>query len=317
MKAAWLVSLPLAALTTACMVGDAGSGDDGDGEPVPATGELQGPITGDQTWSGPIKLIGNVTIEPGATVTVDAGTALEAKAGVTLRVKGTLRVNGTAAAKVTMLPTMDATTWAGIVADAGATVDLTYTEGSDVATLVYCHAGATCNLDRIDFTGLGQAIVVEGTATLSRSRVSDMVNGGVSVMNGDLTITDSTVLGSSGDTVVQNGGALVIDHSELGEAQGQVDHCVLHIGSAQTLRITRSIIRDGVYGMMLGGTTGAVMQYNNWVGNDPAQDISLVGTNTAADLRYNYWDKGAPDLGAGYDASSPSATRIADAGPRP
>jgi len=69
--------------------------------------------------------------------------------------------------------------------------------------------------------------------------------------------------------------------------------------------------------MMLGGTNGAVMQYNNFVENDAGQDISEVGVNTLVDLRYNYWDQGAPALGAAYDVSMPAAARIADAGPRP
>lgn len=314
------VASALALLLSACVVGSEdpgpGGGGDDDGVVPPPTG-IAGSITSNQTWSGAQTITADATIEAGVTVTVSAGAAIEAKQGVTLRVKGTLRVEGTDAAKATFLPTADALTWAGIVADSGAVVDLAYVEGTDVATLVYCHAGATCDLDHVVFDDLGKALVVEGTATLTKSRISKVQNGGVSVSNGSLEITDSYLLTSSGDVVIQNGGSLVIDHSEIGEAQGSYEHCDLHIGSATTLRITRSNIRSGVYGMMLGGTNGAVMQYNNWTENGAGTDISEVGTNTNVDLRFNYWDQGAPAMGAAYNVASAATTRIADAGPRP
>ena len=316
-----LRALPFALLLSACVVGSEdpgpGGGGGGDDDDVPPPTGIAGSITSNQTWSGAQTITANATIEAGVTVTVSAGAAIEAKDGVTLRVKGTLRVEGTDAAKVTFLPTADALTWAGIVADTGGRVDLAYTEGTDVATLVYCHTGATCNLDHVVFDDLGKAIVVEGTATLTKSRISKVQNGGISVNNGSLEMTDSYAITSSGDIIVQNGGSLVIDHSEVGDAMGTYDHCGLHIGSATTLRITRSNIRASVYGMMLGGTNGAVMQYNNWSENGAGTDISEVGTNTNVDLRFSYWSQGAPNMGAAYNVSSPATARITDAGPRP
>ncbi len=313
MKAHPPVALALTLLCGACVVG--GDGDD-DATVPPPTG-ITGSIEGNQTWSGAQTIVGDTTIEDGATVTVTAGAAIEVRDGLTLRVRGTLRVEGTEAAKVTFLPTADALGWAGIVADDGAEVSLAHVEGTDVATLVYCHGGATCALDHVVFDGLGKAVVVEGTATVTRSRISDVVNGGITVMNGNLTITDSHVLTSSGDLVVQNGGTLVIEYSEIGETTGSYEHCDLHIGSAGSLRVTRSIIRSGVYGMMIGGTDGAVFQYNNWVENDAGNDVSEVGINSNVDMRFNYWDQGAPQLGPQFDVSSPAAEPIADAGPRP
>jgi hypothetical protein len=309
-----IACLASALLVPACVVGTDDPGGDDD---VPPPEGIAGSITSNQTWSGPQTIVANATIEAGVTVTVPAGAAIDAKDGVTLRVKGTLRVEGTEAAKVTFMPTADAMTWAGIVADSGATVSIAYAEGTDVATLIYCHAGATCDLDHVVFDDLGKALVVEGTASITKSHISKMVNGGVTISGGTLTITDTKLLTSSGDLVVQNGGSLTIDHSEIGEAMGSYEHCNLHIGSAASLTITRSNIRAGVYGMMLGGTSGAVMQYNNWTENDPGLDISEVGVNTSVDLRFNYWDQGAPTLGAAYDTSSPAGSLITDAGPRP
>lgn len=308
-------ALSLAPLV-ACTVGSDQVGDD---DVTPTPGELSGTISADRALSGTVTLTADATIAAGATVTIAAGTHFEAKAGTTLRVAGTLLVDGTAAAPVTITPTADAPTWAGIVVDSGGAATLTHAEGSHVATLLYCHAGATaCVLDHATFTDMNNALITEADALIDHSRLSKVGNGGVSISGGDVTIRDSYLLTSTGDVIIQNGGALTIEYSEVGEAMGSYEHCDLHINSATALRITHSNIRAGVYGMMIGGTTGAVIQSNNFVENEPNKDISEVGVNTAVDLRFNYWGNGAPTgLGAAYDLSSPAAARLADAGPRP
>lgn len=317
MRSLSLVCLALALPLAACTVGgtDDAPADDDD---TPITGQIAGSITASGTWTGTITLTADATIESGVTIHVAPGTVFEAKMGTTLRVKGTLQVEGTAAAPVTMNPTVDAQTWAGIVVDAGGAATIAHATGDHAATLLYCHAGAvTCVLDHVTWSDVGSALVAEDDASILSSRISKMSNGGISMTAGTVTIRDSYILTSTGDLVVQNGGALVIEYSEIGEAIGSYEHCDLHINGAESLRISHSNIRAAVYGMMIGGTSGAVMQYNNFVENDAGNDVSPVGENTAVDLRFNYWDQGAPTgLGAAYDVSSPAAARIADAGPR-
>lgn len=311
-----LLAVALALPLAACMVGS--TPDDVGDDDVPNPGELRGSITADRTLSGTVTLTADATIEAGATVTVAAGTHLEARAGTTLRVKGTLLVDGTAASKVTITPAADALTWAGIVVDAGGAATLTHAEGSHVATLLYCHAGAVaCVLDHVTWSDLGVAVVADDDLRIESSRIEKMSNGGISVNGGDVVIRDTYLLTSTGDIVIQNGGSLTIEYSEIGEAADSYEHCDLHINNATALTITRSNIRAAVYGMMIGGTTNAVMQYNNFVENEVGKDVSEVGINTGGDLRFNYWDHGAPtDLGAAFNVSSPAAARIADAGPR-
>lgn len=300
----------------ACTVGEPGGGDDDD-PPIPVEGEISGAITANQTWSGTVTLVADATIADGVTVDVAAGTRFEGKMGTTLRVAGTLRVNGTEASPVTMVPTADALTWAGIVVDAGGSATLTHATGERVANLLYCHADTEgCVLDHVTFVEVGSVLIAEDDAAIRGSVVTDMNNGGVTVTAGNVTITDTHLLTSGGDILIQNGGSLTIEYSEIGEADASYEHCDLHINSAASLRITRSNIRAAVYGIMLGGTTNAVMQYNNFVENNAGNDISPVGENTGVDLRFNYWDHGAPALGPEYDVSSPAAARIADAGPR-
>ncbi len=309
-----LILVP-ALFLAACTVGSTDpvvSGDDGPGDPTDGT--ISGAITTDQTWDTTMELVGEATIEAGVTVTIMPGAAITAKDGVTLRVNGTLEAVGTAEAPISMMPS--AMTWAGIVVESGGAAHLSYVEGTDVATLMYCHTGASqCDMDHVEFTGIAQAIVAEGPAVIDHSRFVDISNGGLSVRTGgDLTVRDSYVLTSQGDLIVANGGTLTIEYSEIGDTQGSYDHCNFHI-NAGTISITRSNIIEGVYGMMLGGTTGAVFNYNNWMGNDT--DISEVGTNTSVNAQHNYWANGAPALGAAYDVSLAETAQITDAGPRP
>lgn len=312
-----VLALVLAPLGSACVVGEAADDVPGDDAPTP-TGQISGRITANQTWTGTVTLVADATIAAGVTVTIAAGARFEAKLGTTLRVEGVLVADGTAAAPVTMTPTTDALTWAGVVVDPGGSATLRYAAGSDVATLMYCHAGADgCVLDHVTFTDLSRALVAEDTASIIGSHLSRVDNGGVTVSNGDVTIRDSYILTSTGDVIIQNGGSLLIEYAEIGEAMGSYEHCDLHINGATALGINHSNIRAAVYGMMIGGTSGAVMQYNNFVENDLAKDVAEVGVNTAVDLRFNYWDHGAPTaLGAAYDVSMASPTRLADAGPR-
>lgn len=281
--------------------------------------EIKGSIGESAAWGGTVTLTENATIETGVVVTVAPGTVFQGAQGTVLTVHGTLLVEGTAAAPVTMNPAAGAGGWGGIIVEAGGSVSLTHATGTKVATLVSCKDDAAqCSMDSLEFTDIGIAMTAASVATISKSSFRNLANGGISVAaTGDLTVTDTYIWTSSHDLVVASGGRLIIDHSEIGGAQQSYEHCDVHIGSASELKITNSNIVSADYGMMLGGTTNAVIQYNNFMENEPGQDVSPVGANTGVDLRFNYWDKGAPTIGADYDTSSPAATAYAEAGPRP
>ncbi|HUH01024.1 MAG TPA: right-handed parallel beta-helix repeat-containing protein [Kofleriaceae bacterium] len=318
--------LVLALFVPACTVGDTGNPGGSPDAGAPAvdadlngSAEIKGSIGENSAWGGMVTLTENATIEPGVLVTVAPGTVFQGAQGTTLTVHGTLQVEGTAAAPVTMNPIEGDGGWGGILVEAGGSVSLSHATGTKVATLVSCKAGAAqCAMDSLEFTDLGIAMTAASVATISKSSFRNLANGGISVSgNGDLTVTDTYIWTSTHDLVVASGGRLIIDHSEIGGAQQSYEHCDLHISAASELRITNSNIVSAVYGMMIGGTTNAVIQYNNFMENDPGQDVDPVGANTGVDLRFNYWDQGAPTIGPDYDTSSPAATAYAEAGPRP
>jgi hypothetical protein len=216
-----------------------------------------------------------------------------------------------------MIPDPGASSWGGIAVDAGGSAAIRYVTGTEVDALMTCRAGAlACELERIDFEDVGTIIRAASAASLVESRVSGMANGAVHVASGgDLTVSDTELSQSSHDLVTASGGHLTIEHTTIGGTIDTYEHCNLHIGSADSLTITRSNIVTGVYGIMIGNVNSARINYNNWEGN--TNDVSPMGSPTDADFTHNYWGKGsAPSLGGEYDFTSLEPDRVADAGPR-
>jgi hypothetical protein len=279
--------------------------------------EVKGTITADATWSGVINMTEDTTIASGVTVTIAPDSWIEAAEGSFLRVEGNLLVAGTAEQPVTVYPLDTAPSWGGITVEAGGSADIQYLQGEHVSALLFCKEGALgCRLDSVRFVHLGNAIITNAASEISNSYFEDMANAGISVRAGaDLSIVDSYILTSDHDLIVTQGGSrLTVDHSEVGGAQGSYEHCNFHIGGADYVSITNSNLISSVYAVMIGNTSDAILQYNNIMDND--NDVLEVGANTNVDLRYNYWSRGAPSLGAAYDTASAAGEPYAESGPR-
>lgn len=293
---------------------------DPDPDPPPSTeSQLSGDITDSVSLSGELELIADATIKPGAAVVIEAGSTLLAAEGTTLTVEGQLVIDGTADSTVSITPADGATAWTGIAVASGGSAEVRYATGTAVGLLMACRAGASqCVLEGIDFTAIGQLMRAESTALIDKSRIETMRNGGVTLAGGDLTIRDTYLLDSDHDIVVASGGGnLTVEYSEIGGAQGAYEHCDLHIGSADSVSVTHSNIISAVYGMMIGGTSGATINNNNFESNNPNNDVLEVGTVSNIDMQSNYWDQGAPaNLGPSYNVGNASQTRLTDTGPR-
>ncbi|MBP9087816.1 MAG: hypothetical protein KBG15_16975 [Kofleriaceae bacterium] len=306
-------------LAVGCNVGDANPQTGVDAPVVvvdapPAVGNL---ITADETWSGTKVLTDTVTIAAGVTVTVEAGTNITGPAGKNLRVRGTLKVNGTAASRVSLKPTSGI--FAGVVVETGGTANVAYFDASQIATVFYVHAGATLTLDHADISDISKAVDVGGgTATVTRSKIQKMQNGGANLGSGTLTIRDSLLLESTGDIVVALAGALTIEYSEIGGATSIYEHCNLHIGGDVTIKVTHNNIRSSVVGLMFYGGTNADFTFNNWYENeadlDPAGGAALAGRT--GNFANSYWVN-PPVATTGATFMPMSATKLTDAGVRP
>jgi Periplasmic copper-binding protein (NosD) len=262
---------------------------------------VSGEITADATWSGDVQLTGDVTIAAGVTVTIAAGTHVVA-ADAGLAVSGTLVVAGTAAQQVSF--DASAGSWSGIAVQSGGKAQLTYANLTQAATAFDCGAGAAgCSLDHVHiFTNVrSAAFAAAGTITYSTLERTSSI--GIAVSSGaDLSISDSHLTTAGGDIVVQNGGKLKIDYSEIGKVVDSYEHCGIHINRADGLVIEHSDLHSNVYGGMIGGTTNARINYCNWTQNN--FDVDDLGGNVGLDLKNNYWDKAPPSAGDTSGAAS-------------
>ena len=296
--------------------------DDGGDPPLPPGDArvLSGEVTQSETITGPIVLTADAVIKQGVEITVGAGSSIQGQAGVFLRIEGTLNIAGTAQAPVSITPLAGQNAVGGISVDAGGSLSITHATGQDIAVLVNCAAGAlACNLDNLQFTSVGKVLQTSGPSTLTNSEISDLQNGGITISAGaNVTITDTSVHTSSHDLIIMSGGTLVFDHSRVGNTDpNATDHCGFHIGGADQLTITNSVLDSSVVGMMISGVKASTINYNNIALN--GTDIQKIGNSPAVvDLQFNYWDEGAPqDLPAGeFNVANPSATPYPDAGPR-
>jgi len=297
--------------------GDGNGDGDGDGDGDGGGTDMGETISESTTLSGDIHLAGNTTIAPDVDVVIEAGSSVSAAAGAKLIVQGTLLIDGTADATVSMMPDDVAAPWGGVVAESGGSVTMRYVTGTAVQTLLACKSGAvTCELDRLDLTDVGAVIQAASTATLKASRVQGMSNGAINVSaGGTLTVSDSDFSESSHDLVTASGGNLIVEYTNIGGTIDTYEHCNLHVGYADSLTITRSNIVTGAYGIMIGDVADASITYNNWEGND--EDVSPVGEPTNADFTHNWWGgHDPPTLGGNYDFTSEESVRVEDAGPR-
>lgn len=313
MKTARLIAFLFAAPLAACTVGGTGTGDDvppGDDQP-PGDG-LSGSVAADRTLSGTVQMTDDTQVEAGVTLTVSAGTVLEPAAGKTLRIKGTLRIQGAAGSEVMIAPPAGA--WAGIVAEAGATVEIAYVTGAMASVFVYSKATSTTTIDHANLTSIGKASQVEGAVTITSSHFEG--NTGVNILStGNLSATDTYFLGTTGDTVVQTGGTLVLDHVDVGNVSTGADHCALHINSGSDITVSYSNITDTTVGLMIGGTDGASFTYNNFSNLTNLEDISSDVLNTNGVFDHNYIT-GAPVTISGITFTNPETIAVPDAGPR-
>ena len=157
-------------LFAACTVGDdpvdPGDGDEhpDDMNPMPnpnPTGEgLSGTIASDMTLSGAVRVKGATTIPAGVTVTVAAGSTIDFVNGSNFIVAGTLRMEGTAAAKITARAEAGSTGWNGI--SVSGTLDIKY--GVFTGGRIYTN-GNTASLTIADtkmYQAAGDYIIMDG-----------------------------------------------------------------------------------------------------------------------------------------------------------
>ncbi len=265
-------------LTAACTVGSGaigpqGSGDDtqSDGGVTPPDG-ISGHITASTTWMGAVNIIGDTTIDPGVTVTVQPGAVVNVAAGMSIVVLGTLDAEGTSAAKITIQPAN-----AGLhfgAPDAGITV------GASALTVGSSPQPGTLIMKYVDQTGGSLRVFGSGTAT----------------------VTDSTFSKADGDLVqMSDTASLDFEYSAIGlTAAGDTTHCDMHfqtpMGSALTsIKVSHSNVSTSSYGIMFYAGTNADFTFDNWFMNSTTSLDPTIGS-VSGDFSSGYFDIVPPSI---------------------
>lgn len=126
------------------------------------TTQVSGHITSNATWSGAVAITGATTIDPGVTVTVMAGTAITAAAGITI--SGTLDIEGTSAAHVTIQPAAGAAHWGGFNLAAQGTLTTHYL--FETGAGLYLTSGATATIIDSQLSHQSGDLLVMGGGTI-------------------------------------------------------------------------------------------------------------------------------------------------------
>ncbi len=313
------------------MTGGGGGTDDmgGGGGPSDLAGlptmDVMGPIAANATWNNVINLKATTTINAGVTVTVAAGSLISAASGASLIVNGTLKVQGTAAQGVKLEPATTSS-WGGILAKSGGSVDLAYASITNTVVPLGCEAGATlCKADHVaisKFTGYGMDI--KSAATLSYVKVEQGGSDGIyasTVAGQTVSISDSTFRTTGGDALVLNGaGNFTITHNTVSAVVAGTtgQHCACHFDATGTYNVTFNTFDSSTVGFMASKMAAAsVVNNNNFISNTYSASETGVGVNAGVDLKNNYWGGGPPPAILGNSNTMPySTTPIAGTGPR-
>lgn len=270
---------------------------------------------GDQsgTWCGALRVSADVTVPVGETLTVCAGATVSFADGAGLTVRGTLRVEGTAAAPV-FFYAAPAATWPGV--SAAGTIVATYLDVSGASVGIETLAGASVMVTRGWLHDCTYGLRIGGGGTFDHVAVlggsTTAISGGALVMTDSIIDLDHPTL--SPDCTNFGGGGATLTHVRFTGC-----HCPLHIEHTDTdLTITDSLF-DGASVAMMIADTRATAHGNAFIA--AGTGIQDIGGGIVADVSGNYFE--APNVLSTTMAAQFTGTdvrldaRPADVGPRP
>jgi hypothetical protein len=198
----------------------------------------QGTLPADETWTGPVTLIGDLTIPAGRTLTIAAGAQVRFASGDTmgsgnntseieLIVEGTLKIAGSAASPASLAPATGGTLHS-----------------------IRVLAGGTANISHADIRGARQPLSNQGTLTVDDSVFADHQRGAISLTGGQATIKTTQLIGNCtgySSTYALNiaSGTNTLDHSTIA-----YNSCYYGVYWSTSATITNNIVVDNsTYGI--------------------------------------------------------------------
>ena len=219
------------------------------------------------------------------------------------------------------------TTLAGVVAlTGGVTIASGATVTIQAGTIVEAAGGASIdvqgtllvmgdkgNVATIESATTGDywgGVRVEGTYEMHYGK---QTGGPINTESGATTIIDSEISDVQGDYLVEDGGTVDVEYSNLGDPGGTNTHCNIHINSVEKFTFTHSSNAGSVFGLMLYGGTSSDFTHSNWLSNNTDVEPGATGTGS---FDGDYFQAGQPPGVQGSTFDSLSTTQLTDVGPR-
>lgn len=264
------------------------------------------------TWSGEVRVEGDITIATGDTLEISGGTHVLITGNYGLSISGTLQLNGTG----NMIEFASSGSWKGITVSNGGTLTGEGLTMSTARTCITGTMGSSIDLSASVLTDCGVGLSLANGGHFSRLTI---IGGNTNTFTGGtLDMSDSTIdfrAGVNGpDCTDWNGGTAILDHVHFTGC-----HCPLHFNfTSSAITVTNSILDNGANAVMI-ARSNATFTNNNL----ETQQIEMldIGGGINADIGGNYWGGGAPVVGTRNmaqftNADNYSMTPIDGAGPR-
>jgi hypothetical protein len=225
---------------------------------------------------------------------------------------GTVADGTTLTGVISMSGTVTVPSGATVTVAAGTIIEAAQGSHIDVAgTLSLAgEKGNTVQLIAANTGDFWNGVTVTGTYEM---HYGQQIGGGLfSQSGGSTTVIDSELSDNQGDFLVADGGAIDVEHTNLGGSDTN-SHCNIHINSVDTMTFTHSSIDGSVFGLMLYGGASLDFTANNWSGN--STDIEPGASGTAS-FDGDYFASGLPAGVQGSSFANLSTSSLIDVGPR-
>jgi uncharacterized GH25 family protein len=289
---------------------------------------VEGNITQDTVWTlvdSPFIVVGNITVQPGATLTLEPGVEILFGGKFSFIVKGKLVARGTQSDSIKFSSNKDiplSGDWGGILFEA-----------NELSTLEYCMIeyavnGITINNGALEIKNSevkncsqNGIAILNGNLTLKFSSIMDNLENGiyisgvgqVEILRNDFRLNENGIL-LTGEQVVN---VQIIDNNITLSKQNGIQ---LDADDYANLAIHSNILSSNNYGFYISGsgstsitnnsiaynsfgfyyeriTANHTAQFNDIYGNEMGMDVSLAENVTKASVtaEYNYWgDRSGP-----------------------
>ncbi len=277
---------------------------------------VEGPIYLNTVWTlvdSPFVVSNNVTVDSGATLTIEPGVEVRFGGDFSLIVNGRLIANG---AKDKMIrftsnnPTPAAGYWGTIIFSGSQSSSLTYCTieyGKNGTTL---EAGTLTLKNSLVKSSSDNGIVINGgNAVIENSEITDNQLNGIYIAGGNQVSITSNVIESNGNGIeltrdlitglnirqnkishnIENGIVLAADAYDktvvLNNTLSENDHG-FHVSGITSTNITRNYVLNNVVGIYYEDGTGHEAHFNDIYGNGVGMDVS---PQASVNAEYNYW----------------------------